>query len=678
VTQPNLGGTEEEAGFEFNLKPDRECDLVMKGGITSGVVYPPAVLKLQETFRFRSIGGTSAGAIAAAVTAAAELDREGGGFERLDQLRKELAKPGFLMSLFQPTPETAPAFGILKDLFLQPPPAATDTPEPKGWQSVLAIARRAVQSLARHFGPATTRGRGWGALIGAVPVVLILVGWSLADPLTDLLARPGISVPLGLIAIASLAVGGLVGGALSGAIAFLRTFTHHLPREGHFGLCRGYNGGTDPGILTSWLAGQIDWLAGRGEKDDPVTFADLAEKRDARGEPIGISLRMVTTNLSHGQPYVFPREGDIFLFNEEEMSRFFPPRIVSYLKRAGGTAGLPLPPGYYFLPKEDKLPVVFATRLSLSFPILLSAVRLYTIKAAAFGELRRCEKAGIDFAFDAGKHLQENWFSDGGICSNFPIHFFDSWLPSRPTFGINLSDVPESAKVADDKIGTEQFSAIPVETAGLVDVAQAPIDVDGDDDGVDDVFLPHPREGARGMAQWNPVSGLGGFLMSAFDSARNYRDTMQSMLPSYRERIVQVRLTSREGGLNLAMQPETIRRIGAKGRRAGELLTSMDFAQHQWVRLRVLMAYLEKGIGRMRENFPLPDRYRALFDQQLSAGTGGTSRGGRWYKPKDAAWCDKAMSRMEAIHQLAELWRQQFFGVDPPRPEASLRVTPPL
>ena len=46
----------------------RECDLVMKGGITSGIVYPKAVLALKDTYTFRNIGGTSAGAIAAVAT----------------------------------------------------------------------------------------------------------------------------------------------------------------------------------------------------------------------------------------------------------------------------------------------------------------------------------------------------------------------------------------------------------------------------------------------------------------------------------------------------------------------------------------------------------------------------------------------------------------------------------
>src|ERR1043165_3955198 len=54
---------------------DRFCDLVMKGGIASGVVYPRAIAKLAEEYRFKSIGGTSAGAIAAAMTAAAEYQR---------------------------------------------------------------------------------------------------------------------------------------------------------------------------------------------------------------------------------------------------------------------------------------------------------------------------------------------------------------------------------------------------------------------------------------------------------------------------------------------------------------------------------------------------------------------------------------------------------------------------
>ena len=67
-------------------QPTRLCDIVMKGGITSGVVYPHAVCELARTYRFVSVGGTSAGAIAAAAAAAAEHGRERGGFAQLAAL----------------------------------------------------------------------------------------------------------------------------------------------------------------------------------------------------------------------------------------------------------------------------------------------------------------------------------------------------------------------------------------------------------------------------------------------------------------------------------------------------------------------------------------------------------------------------------------------------------------
>src|ERR1039458_2991348 len=59
----------------------RKCDVVMKGGITSGIVYPSAICALARTYRFMNIGGTSAGAIAAAAAAAAEYRRAGGSSE---------------------------------------------------------------------------------------------------------------------------------------------------------------------------------------------------------------------------------------------------------------------------------------------------------------------------------------------------------------------------------------------------------------------------------------------------------------------------------------------------------------------------------------------------------------------------------------------------------------------
>ena len=70
--------TQSERAFmkvgEDRLKQDsqiKKCDIVMKGGITSGVVYPGAVAEIAKAFNLKGIGGTSAGAIAAAAAAAA-------------------------------------------------------------------------------------------------------------------------------------------------------------------------------------------------------------------------------------------------------------------------------------------------------------------------------------------------------------------------------------------------------------------------------------------------------------------------------------------------------------------------------------------------------------------------------------------------------------------------------
>jgi hypothetical protein len=55
-----------------------DCDIVMAGGVTSGIIYPGAVAMIARRYSFHCIGGTSVGAIAAAVTAAAEYGRRTG------------------------------------------------------------------------------------------------------------------------------------------------------------------------------------------------------------------------------------------------------------------------------------------------------------------------------------------------------------------------------------------------------------------------------------------------------------------------------------------------------------------------------------------------------------------------------------------------------------------------
>src|SRR5215213_7269450 len=103
--------------MEYPEDPPLECDVVMKGGITSGVIYPRAVCRLATTYRLRSVGGASAGAIAAAGAAAAEFGRATGGFDRLEALPRVINAPSpaggsTLFRLFQPTPATYPLYRL--------------------------------------------------------------------------------------------------------------------------------------------------------------------------------------------------------------------------------------------------------------------------------------------------------------------------------------------------------------------------------------------------------------------------------------------------------------------------------------------------------------------------------------------------------------------------------------
>ncbi|NJR66798.1 MAG: hypothetical protein HC772_18180 [Leptolyngbyaceae cyanobacterium CRU_2_3] len=184
--------------------PERECDLVMKGGITSGIVYPRIVLKLagEGKYRFRNVGGTSAGAIAAAVMAAAEFGRETGGFPRFHELSQKLAEPGFLFNLFQPSPSLKPLMYTLLEVSGKISP--DEGLEHPTANSVPSEAPKPASTTTTNTTTSTTSGMQFGAstvlgLVGVLkrrhPIV------AKAGAQQGLLL--GLGVALGLTAIAS-------------------------------------------------------------------------------------------------------------------------------------------------------------------------------------------------------------------------------------------------------------------------------------------------------------------------------------------------------------------------------------------------------------------------------------------------------------------------------------------
>jgi hypothetical protein len=104
--------------------PTKFCGVIMKGGVTSGVIYPLAACELAQVYQFKEIGGTSARAIAAGAIAAAEYGRKRGGasfaeLEKLPAWLAERSKPSGnanLFCLFEPSQATRPLFKMLVTL----------------------------------------------------------------------------------------------------------------------------------------------------------------------------------------------------------------------------------------------------------------------------------------------------------------------------------------------------------------------------------------------------------------------------------------------------------------------------------------------------------------------------------------------------------------------------------
>jgi hypothetical protein len=194
----------------------------------------------------------------------------------------------------------------------------------------------------------------------------------------------------------------------------------------------------------------------------------------------------------------------------------------------------------YRLPKPQDLPVVFAVRISMAFPGLFEAIRLYRRAATDKLPVVR-DDFGAPIDANSGRHLtypqceqlwiQELWFSDGGIASNFPIHFFDTVLPRWPTVGINLGPHPRGF-------------------------------------GHQDVYLPTDRQASQGVPATIGPS-IVSFFSALFDTARNWRDTAQTFMPASRGRIAWIRQQKFEGGLNLLMPRDGIAALALRGAVAG-------------------------------------------------------------------------------------------------------------
>ncbi|MEO9877002.1 MAG: patatin-like phospholipase family protein [Anderseniella sp.] len=520
--------------------PENRCDLVMKGGVTSGVVYPLVVTKLAEDYRFENIGGTSAGAISAVITAAAEFGRKTGGFEKIEQLPKELSTD--LITKFQPLPKFQPLFNVALELIKKSGPG------------------RVVRTICANFQASL--------LMGAIPGALVF-----------------------LVSVMPFSLRGIVLGALLaviGAIAWTGIHIYRLVRsdlaDNDFGICTGL---TQPGhsqpALTDWLTDTIDRVAGRSTSGTPLTIRDLNE-----ADP-EINVQTVTTDLTTRRPYSLPIAPNTYYFSKSEFQKLFPARVVDHMTREESSrvkdkdSKQPIGDLWYF--KDDQMPLVVLARMSLSFPFLFSAVPLY--------------RHDHTLANEHKKEPVRCLFSDGGLSSNFPVHFFDEFLPNTPTFGISLTDFDErrlrDGQTADDP----------------------------------DARVHLPFITGRGHdVPTHEFNSVGGFIWAMFSSAKDWQDTLQTKLPGYRERIVSIALARHEGGLNLDMPTKTVEKLAEYGKIAGTTLTQkFCLDEHRWRRLLVETTAMEDALANYAENYNKPAQTGSTsFDALITTYKGQTCK----------------------------------------------------
>ncbi|MEI6418797.1 MAG: patatin-like phospholipase family protein, partial [Sphingomonadales bacterium] len=290
------------------------------------------------------------------------------------------------------------------------------------------------------------------------------------------------------------------------------------------------------------------------------------------------------------------------------------------------------------LPRAADLPVLVAARASMAFPGLFTPVPLWLLRWVPDG------------AGGKAPVLSQVLLADGGITSNFPIHLFDSPLPGRPTFALNLLYEGEEVAEARPPSGMiDGNQAVPEQVTGLAGGGLAALAA---------VFMPFTNRGRVGYyqppAQGSGFAQIAGLLGRVVDTARMWGDVGLFDQPGVRDRIAHIRLASDEGGFNLNMPAETIKRLSDKGALAGDVLASrfhpsapsdplangamprLNWHNHRFVRLRATLAAQQQLAGRFALRWP--GTVSATAQQQPGPADLLAGANGQWQVPGGPAF----------------------------------------
>jgi hypothetical protein len=254
--------------------------------------------------------------------------------------------------------------------------------------------------------------------------------------------------------------------------------------------------------------------------------------------------------------------------------------------KGGGPRAQPEKRSLRALPTKG-LPLVVAARMSAGFPGLFTPIPLW----------RR------DGPVDPGTG-QPTYVAhpivDGGVSSNFPVSSFDSWVPGRPTFGLRLRNLEDG----------------------------------GPDSGSDGA---RRRRGAFD----DPVhiGGLAALGHTVFESLIDAEDNLMTVQPTYRERIIDIRLPRGYGGTNFYPTRRQIEAMLVLGRQevddyfAGTAPGQdepFDFGRHQLDRYQLVHEQLElnlqPGIRNGRSSRRMADVFATLAERVAKEGPRGPAK----------------------------------------------------
>jgi predicted acylesterase/phospholipase RssA len=640
---------------------DRFCDLVMTGGVASGVVYPWAIVEIARSYRFRSIGGTSVGAMAAVLAAAAEYGRRVGHQQSFEVLRRTPSALGEvlpdgrtrMLSLFQANEygqRLITIWGLIGQGQRQPETSTSGLNATSDTQRTILPLKTTFTSAVRNVISVYWEPIALGLLLGLLACAL--VAWVFPGAALEVLNKARfpqkgpelpsvlatvsatITFPMMLLAAPVVALSTvLLGGLLGFLWAVWRDVRLGLI-ENNLGLCKGGTvespgpEGKRPG-LSEWLHEGIQSSAGLKKTDRPLTFRDLwcapampgaphlACTEDDPLDQRSVDLQLITTNVTHGRPYRLPLfdKASCLYYKPTELKDYLPPDVLEamvavsrrYEKKSDSDPDdIPNQDEFYELPGLD-MPLVFAARLSLSFPLLFSAVPLWAIDYEAERDkrvLRRC------------------LFTDGGVSSNFPVHLFDAAMPKWPTFGMWLDQKhpnrPPRPRDQDQDVWLPEHIG-----KGW-----------GDNWDRFDPEATDPKS-AEGEVRLNSIGSrlkfLFGFLGAVGTSMKDWRDLTSMRLPHMRNRVARLRLERGEGGLHIGMSRQQILSMAHRyGTATGKLFVeryanptedvAQAWSEQRWVRLALLIDGLKERLDGLKASAEL-SAYTKPFVEAIKGAT---------------------------------------------------------